>query len=169
MCLETMQQVSSFGGPRVLLPTSEVPRWIDEIGIAPTPEAGLYGIACSIDGYCEVIAPWDSPLLIFGDGPDDIFFTPDEFDGLFFRWCGADSLEQLAAFAIAESRSDAWDETVEFRVVDSDMTLMDACTFEGDARPRIQLNLRTGAYLVKSRCAENTDVSTVIHRFEFLG
>lgn len=167
-----MQHVSSFGGPRVLLPTSEVPRWIDEIGVAPTPEAGLYGLACSIPmggAYCGVITPWDTPLLIFGDGPDDIFYAPHEFDGLFFRWCGAESLEQLTAFAIAESGREVWDETVEFRVVDSDMTLMDTCTFEGDDGPRIQLNLRTGAYLVKSRYAESTDVMTVVHRFEYLG
>jgi uncharacterized protein (DUF433 family) len=62
-----MQHVSSLGGPRVLLPTSDITRWIDELGDSSTPNRGLYGLACSIDGYCGVISPWGTPFLIFGD------------------------------------------------------------------------------------------------------
>ena len=164
-----MQNVSSFGGPRVLLPTSDVKRWMDELGDAPTPDEGLYGLACSIDAYCGVIAPWETPLLIFGDDPADIYFKPDEFDGLFFRWVGADSLEQLTAFAIVEAHGDEWDETVEFTVVTPDMTLMDTCALADDGEPRIRLNLRIGTYEINSRFAESDEVMAIIHRLTYVG
>ena len=56
-----MQHVSSLGGPRVLLPTQDVPRWIGERGNEPTPGAGLYALACSVADYCGIGMP---PFLI---------------------------------------------------------------------------------------------------------
>ena len=164
-----MQHVSSLGGPRVLLPTVDTQKWIDELGDTVNPDEGLYGLACSLDAYCGVIAPWGTPLLVFGDDPADIYFAPDQFDGLFFRWIGAYSIEQLTAFAIDTSRADSWDETTDFRVFDSDMTLMDTCTFDGDIAPRIPVRLRLGSYTIQSRYAEGPGVMTVVHRFQYVG
>ena len=95
-----MEFVSSKGGPRVLLPTAEVSRWIVELGDAPNPDEGVYGCACSVEDYCGVIEPWGVKFLVFGDDPADIYYKPDEADGMFFRWIGADSIEQLTSFAI---------------------------------------------------------------------
>lgn len=164
-----MQHVSSLGGPRVLLPTSEIGRWIDELGATLSPDSGLYGHACSVDRYCGVIAPWNTPLLIFGDYPADIFYLPEQYDGLFFRWIGADSMDQLVSFAIAEADVDSWDETTIFDVVDQDMTVMDTCSFNGDTAPRIQLKMPTGSYAIRSRYAASDSVMTVVHRFERSG
>jgi hypothetical protein len=164
-----MQYVSSLGGPRVMLPTSDVGRWNDELGESPTPDDGLYRIACSIDRYCGVISPWDTPLLIFGDDPSDIYFLPEQHDGLFFRWIGADSIEQLAAFAIDTANGDSWDEMTPFTIVDPHMTLMDACAFADDSVPRIHMKLRIGSYTIRSRYAETPDVIAVVHRLEYVG
>ncbi|MBL8820348.1 MAG: hypothetical protein JNL58_30270 [Planctomyces sp.] len=120
-----MQYVSSLGGPRVLLPTSDIGRWIDELGTSPKPSSGLFGLACSINRYCGIISPWGTPLLIFGDDPSDIFYFEDEYDGLLVRWVGADSLERLAAFAIAEANTDSCDEMMEIEIVNEAMTIMD--------------------------------------------
>ena len=164
-----MQHVSSLGGPRVMLPTSDVGRWIDELGASPTPENGLYGLARSINEYCGVIAPWGTPLLIFGDDPSDIFYIEDQYDGLLVRWVGAESLDRLVAFAIAEASTDSWDETKEIVVVDSEITIMDTCTQHHDDAPRIHLSMQIGAYKLYSRYAESSDVMTIIHRLEFVG
>ena len=164
-----MQHVSSLGGPRVLLPTSDIACWINELGNSPTPDNALYRLACSVDDYCGIIKPWDTPLLIFGDDPSDIYYCPDQFSGLFFRWVGADSLEQLTAFAITESQGELWDEAIEFNVVDGDMTLMDTCTLYDDTEPRIHMNMQTGSYTISSRFAESPNVMTIIHRLEYVG
>ncbi len=103
-----MQYVSSPWGPRVFLPTSDIGRWIDELGTSPTPDIGLYGLACSINEYCRVISPWGTPLFIFGDDPSDIFYFADEYDGLLVRWALRTRFEHLAAFAIAEANTDSW-------------------------------------------------------------
>ena len=152
-----------------MLPTSDIERWIAEVGDSPNPDEGLYGLACSIDKYCGVIAPWDTPLLIFGDDPADIYFSPEHYDGLFFRWIAADALEQLTEFAIAEASGDLWDEATSFEVAVRDMTLMDTCTFAGDSAPRIKLKLRAGSYTIRSRYAESPDVMVVVHRLEYVG
>jgi hypothetical protein len=68
-----MQYLSGLGGPRVMIPTSDIGHWIDELGTSPTPDNGIYGLACSINDYCGIISPWGTPLLIFGDDPSDIF------------------------------------------------------------------------------------------------
>ena len=164
-----MKHVSSLGSPRVLLPTADVDRWTTELGDAPSPDAGLYGLACSIDDYCGVISPWGSPLLIFGDDPADIYYHPEEFDGLLFRWIGAESLDQLADFAIEQSDVDSWDETIAFNVIHPEMTLMDCCTFLGDTAARINLSLRLGAHSIRSRYAESPSVMTIIHRLDYVG
>jgi hypothetical protein len=164
-----MQHVSSLGGPRVMLPTSDIKRWIDELGESPSPDDGIYALACSIDDYCGVIAPWGTPLVIFGDQPSDIFYIPNHYDGLFVRWIGADSLDSLTDFAIAGANTDSWDERTEFEIVDGDMTIMDTCTYHDDNTPRIRLSLRIGKYRLYSRYAESADVITVIHRLDYVG
>jgi hypothetical protein len=167
--IDAMQYVSSLGGPRVLLPTKHIARWIAELGDAPTPDGGLYRLACSVDDYCGVIALWETPLLIFGDDPADIYYSPDEFDGLFFRWVAANSLNELTEFAVAQALSESWDQITIFHATDSDMTLMDTCTFDGDSQPRIRLQLRLGSYAFKSRYSEKSDVAAIVHRLEYIG
>ena len=166
---ESMQHVSSLGGPRILLPTQDVNRWIAEVDRNIKQADGLYSLACSIDDYCSVLSPWKTQLLIFGDDPADMYHLPDEFDGLLFQWIGAESLEQLIDFAIAESRADSWDQVLTFTVTQSGMTLMDACTFAGDTATRIQLRLQLGLYTIKTRYAQGSDVMSVIHRFDYVG
>ncbi len=166
---QNMQYVSSLGGPRVMLPTSEIGLWIDKLGESPSPDEGLYGLACSINEYCGIISPWGTPLLIFGDLPSDIIYVPGQYDGLLVRWVGADSLERLAAFATAEASADAWDETKEIEIVDKDMTIMDTCTYHDDDASRIQLAMRIGTYRLCSRYAESSDVMAIIHRLEYIG
>lgn len=164
-----MQYVSSLGGPRVFLPTSDIGRWIDELGTSPTPDSGLYGLACSINDYCGVISPWGTPLFIFGDDPSDIFYFANEYDGLLVRWGAADSLEHLAAFAIAEANTDSWDEKMEIEIVNEAMTIMDTCTFHDDDAPRIHLSMQIGTYKLYSRYAKSRDAMAIIHRLEYLG
>jgi len=142
---------------------------MDELGESPTPDDGLYKLACSIDQYCGVISPWDTPLLIFGDDPADIYFLPDQYDGLFFRWIGANSIEQLTAFAVETASGDPWDETTSFEIEYPEMTLMDTCTFVGESAPRIDMTLQTGAYTVRSRYADTANIMAVVHRFDRVG
>ena len=161
--------VSSSGGPRVLLPTVDISRWIDELGESPTPDQGLYKLACSVERYCGVVSPWGVPLLIFGEEPADIFYLPGHYDGLFFRWIGSDSIEALSDFAIEAADSETWDEATAFNITDSNVTLMDTCTFHEDNAPRIQLKMRTGSYIIRSRYVEKSNVMTIVHRLEHVG
>ena len=62
---------------------------------------------------------------------------------MLFRWEGADSLDQLTAFAIADVESDSWDEITD--AVGGDIILMDTCTFVDDSAPRVQLTMRVGS------------------------
>lgn len=164
-----IQHVSSLGGPRVMLPTSDIHRWIDGFGDLASPDATLYDLACSIDDYCGVVSPWGTQLVIFGNDPSDIFYFPNHHDGLLVRWVGADSLSHLRDFAIGEADTDSWDERLEFTIVDEDMTLMDTCGSHGDKAPRIRLAMRTGKYTICSRYAENLHAMAIIHRLEYVG
>ena len=150
-----------------MLPSADVARWIDELGDSPTPDTGLYQLACSVDHYCGVISPWATPLLIFGDDPADIYFAEDEAYRLFFRWIGADSLEQLSAFAFDVARDDQWEEATSLTIRDADMTVMDTCTRDGDLSPRIQLTLKPGNYTIYSRYAEASNVMSIVHSLKF--
>ena len=67
----------------------------DVLGHKPTPDAGLYALACSVNAYCAIIRPWGAPIVVFGDDPSDIYWSPDKDGGVFVRWIGAESLEQL--------------------------------------------------------------------------
>ncbi len=162
-----MQHVSSLGGPRVLLPTRDVPRWISELGNEPTPDAGLYALACSIDDYCGLIRPWDTPIIVFGDDPSDIYWSPDKDGGLFVRWVGAESLEQLLTVAKAVSETDNWTEQIEWDAQSADYTLMDTCSFIGDNAARIAMTLSAGTYIIKSQYAESDSVMTIVQRLEY--
>lgn len=162
-----MQHVSSLGGPRVLLPTQDVPRWIGELGNEPTPDAGLYALACSVDDYCGIIQPWGTPIIVFGDDPSDMYWSPDKDGGLFVRWVGAGSLEQLIAFAKAVSELDDWAERIEWDAQSTDYTLMDTCTFVGDTAPRVAITLPSGRYIIKSKYAESDSVMTIVQRLEY--
>lgn len=163
-----MQHVSSLGGPRVMLPRNEVQRWLNELGESPRTDEGLYGMACSVMDYCGIISPWQTPLLIFGDDPADLYYRQDIFDGLLFRWVAANSLNELTEFAIAQATEESWDEVIEFKTHAEDYTLMDACAFSEEASPRVQMRLRPGIYRIESRYAETPELSTIIHRFQFL-
>jgi len=162
-----MQHVSSLGGPRVLLPTRDVPRWISELGNEPRLDAGLYALACSVNDYCGIIRPWDTPIIVFGDDPADIYWSPDKDGGLLVRWVGAESLEQLMAFAKAVSETDIWTEQIEWDAQSADYTLMDTCTFVGDTAPRIAITLPAGKYTIKSRYAKSDNVLTIVQRLEY--
>ena len=164
-----MQYVSSLGGPFIMLPTSDVDRWVRELGEYPTPQSGPYGLACSIENYCGVIAPWETPILVFGDDPADLYFTASHFDGLFFRWIGADSLPQLLDFAVQQAQAETWDETAEFHVTQTDLTVIDAGAPTRDESTQIRLQLRAGAYTVQSRYAQSEDVMTIVHRLNHVG
>ncbi|MFO1096328.1 MAG: Imm21 family immunity protein [Planctomycetaceae bacterium] len=163
-----MQHVTSFGGPRILLPTQDVERWIDEMGDEPTPDEGLYGLACSVDAYCGIIEPWDSPLLIFGDDPCDMFWSPHQEGGLFIRWIGADTLEQLTAFANSVADAGDWAERTEWDAQFGNYTLMDTCACPGDGQPRIEIALRAGEYVIESQYAESDDVMTIVQQLRFV-
>lgn len=161
-----MQHVSSRGGPRVMLPDSDVTRWIERLGDSPRADAGLYQLACSIDEYCGVISPWGKPLLIFGDDPADIFCLERENAPLFFRWVAGDSLEQLLAFALEIEDTSDWDESVSVALSSSQMTLMDTCTYVDDPLPRISVKIRPGTYTIRSKYAESSEMITIIHSFQ---
>ena len=162
-----MQHVSSLGGPRVLLPTQDVPRWIGELGNKPTPNAGLYALACSVSAYCAIIRPWGTPIIVFGDDPSDIYWLPDKDGGLLVRWVGAESLEQLMTFAKAVSETDNWTDQIEWDAQSADYTLMDTCTFVGDTAPKIAIPLTAGRYIIKSQYAESDSVMTIVQRLEY--
>ena len=158
-----MQHVSSLGGPRVLLPTQDVERWINQLGDA-NPSDGLYGLACSVHGYCGIIRPWETPILVFGDLPSDIYWSPrEQRGGLFIRWVGADSLEQLTKFAIGVADEGRWTERIEWDAQFTNYTLMDTCTFAGDHAAKIAIELPVGKYVVESQYAESNDVMTIVH------
>ena len=162
-----MQHVSSLGGPRVLLPTQDVPRWIGELGNEPTPDEGLYALACSVDDYCGIIQPWGTPIIVFGDAPSEMYWSPDKDGGLFVRWVGAGSLEPLIAFAKAVSEMDNWAERIEWDAQATDYTLMDTCTFVGDTAPRVAITLPSGRYIIKSKYAASDSVMAIVQRLEY--
>jgi hypothetical protein len=152
-----------------MLPTSEVGRWIENFDHSASQDDGLYGIACSINDYCGVISPWGTQLVIFGDDPSDIIYFPKHYDGLLVRWVGADSLDRLREFAVAEADTDSWDEITEFTIIEKDMTIMDTCTYNEDKAPRIHLTMRIGTYTIYSRYVNSSDVMAIIHRLEYAG
>ncbi len=162
-----MQHVSSLGGPRVLLPTQDVERWINELGNEPTPDDGLYGLACSVSDYCGIIRPWDTPILIFGDDPTDIYWSPKTDGGLLIRWVGADSLEQLTAFAESVADAGNWTERIEWDAQFTNYTLMDTCTSVGDNAPRIAMTIPAGKYVIESQYAESDDVLTIVQNLRY--
>ncbi|QDU41295.1 hypothetical protein Mal4_56610 [Maioricimonas rarisocia] len=164
-----MQSVSSFGGPYVLLPKVTVDRWMDELGDAPAPDHGLYGMACSVDGWCGIIRPWETPLLVFGDEPADIYWLPGGEGGLFIRWLAADSLAQLTAFAESVAAAGNWTERLEWDAVTGDYVLMDTCAAPGDPSARMEIPLTPGRYAVESQYAESGEVMTVITRLQLVG
>lgn len=151
-----------------MLPTSEIGLWIDNLGESPSPDAGLYGLACSINQYCGIISPWGTPLLIFGDLPSDIIYVPAQYDGLLVRWVGTDSLERLAASATAEASTDTWDETKQIKIVDKEMTIMDTCTNHDDAPPNTTRDADwdvTTMFALRRKLGRNGNhPSTGIHR-----
>jgi len=159
-----MQHVSSLGGPRVLLPTQDIERWITELGDAQTPENGLYGLACSVNDYCGIIQPWDTPILIFGDDPSDMFWAPRKNGGLFIRWVGANSLEQLLDFADVVASQGNWTKQIEWDAQFINYTLMDSCTFSGDHAPRIVIDLALGRYVIESQYAESENVTAIVQQ-----
>ena len=161
-----MQYVSSLGGPRVLLPTEDISRWIQAMGPSPSPDDGLYGLACSVTDYCGVIDPWGKKILIFGDDPSDMYWLPSPDGGLFFRWIGADSLQQLTDFAKDIARLGNWTESVLWEADSEKYTAMDTCSFHGDDAPTIQLNLVPGRYRVDSLYAEDDDVMSIIQKLQ---
>jgi hypothetical protein len=144
-----------------------VDRWITELGNEPTLDAGLYRLACSVNDYCGIIRPWGAPIIVFGDLPSDIYWLPDQDGGLFIRWVGAESLEQLIAFAKAISKTNNWTEQIEWDAQSADYTLMDTCTFVGDTAPRIEINLPAGKYMIRSQYAESDNVTTIVQRLEY--
>lgn len=162
-----MPIASSLGGPHVMLPTSEITRWIQLIGDYPEPHTGLYGLACSVENYCGVIEPWGIPLIVFGDDPADIYSAEKEPYTFFFRWLGADTLVQLQDFAFQAAATNQWDEVLELKISDSHMSIIDSCA--SPASPRIDLQLKTGEYIMSSTYAQSSDVATIVHRLEYVG
>lgn len=161
-----LQHVSSYGGPRVLLPTSQVARWIDSLDDHPTPDAGLYGLACSVDSYCGVISPWGIPFLIFGDEPSDIFWVPEGDSGFFVRALAADSIEQLINFA-RQIREDAgWDERTMWTATESDLSVIDTCANGAPDEATIQLTIPTGRYEVLTKYVLSDRVETIVHELQ---
>ena len=164
--MEEIQHVSSIGGPRVLLPTADIPRWIAELGDSPSPDEGLYGLACSVDDYCGIIRPWDCEILVFCDDPGDIYWVPSENGGLFIRWLGADSLDQLLDFGRTIADRAQWSESVKWEVRSTRCSLMDSCTCERDSELRIEIDLCPGSYRIDSKYAETEDVMTIVQRLQ---
>ena len=165
--LQPMQRVISLGGPLVLLPSSDVARWIYEFGDSPTPDSGLYKMACSVERYCGIITPWDTPLIIFGDEPADTYYTQQMGFHLFFRWIGAESIEQLSEFALNVARTDKWDETMTIDITTPAMTLMDTCS--NDLSPRINVSLQPGPYTMQSCYSTTSGVMAIVHKLENAG
>ncbi len=162
-----MRAVSTFGGPQVLLPTSDIDRWIDELGDdTPTPDTGLYGLTCSDTEYCGVISPWGKPILVFGDIPADIHWFPHLHDGVFARWIAGDGYDSFADFVAQESDKGDWPDSVQLSVIDANMTLMDSCTYPADDRFRLRLALPIGTHTIHSRYVANDANIAVLHRIE---
>ena len=134
-----------------MLPTSKMGKWIEFIGDKPDSEAGLYGLACSIERYCGVVSPWGIPFLVFGDDPSDMYWIPKGETGMFVRWVGADSLEQLVQFAKQIRDSNEWDEETQCAVTDIDLTVIDTCATNENREARIKLKLPIGNYIILSR------------------
>ena len=158
------QHASSLGGPRVLLPSEEVELWIKQLGDNPTPDEGLYGLACSINDYCGIIRPWNTSLLVFGDDPSDIYWSPENDGGLLIRWVAASTLEELTAFAKSVAARGDWMEYIEWHAQSTNYTLMDTCSYVDDNAARIDLVLSPGKYVIESQFAEAGDVATIVQR-----
>jgi hypothetical protein len=165
--LKTMECISTLGGPQVLLPTRDVDRWIDQLGDEkPVPDSGLYGLACTVNDYCGIISPWGTPLLVFGDILGDIYWFPQLGDGLFARWIAAETHDDFVDFVSRELHTDDWPHSTQWLIGDSDLTLMDTCTFPGDDRFRLRLDLNPGTATVYSRYASDDANMCVLHRIQ---
>jgi len=112
-------------------------------------------LACSIDEYCGVISPWGTPWPVFGVIPADIYWLPQLGERLFARWIAAETHDTFVDFVSREFCADDWPHSTQWLIGEPDLTLMDSCSFRGDDRFRLRLDLIPGVATVYSRYASD--------------
>ena len=162
------------GGPIVLVPCGLVRRLsLEEAALAPQSDDSseveeAYEKICEGNEWLRQ-APFEGgQLLRMGEGDGPFFWIPRPDGALAVQWLGADSEEQLLAFALENADSQTWEERVTFEAVEDRFYLADSTVIEWDIPGHSELctvHLPRGTYQVVARFVTGEDVACIIFRF----
>jgi hypothetical protein len=145
--------ISSFGGPFVLMSRSTASLWRGTEGriTHATDDASTdYESACSISGYAGIIHGNSQDIVVLDEGPDDIaWFARGSNSGVFARWLGADSDEQVWDALDSIDVRTFEELPILVRVVEPDLVAFDSALLFSEANGNhLELHLDTGNYRI---------------------
>jgi hypothetical protein len=151
--MSKIKWISSFGGPFVLLSRSTASLWRGTEGrITHGTEDGStdYEAACSISGYAGLIHGNSQDIVVLNDGPEDIaWFAQGSNRGVFAKWLGADSDEQVWDALDSLDVRTFEELPILVRVVEPNLVAFDSALLFSEATSNhLELHLDTGNYRI---------------------
>ena len=155
-----MLQISSQGGPLVLMQRSSLKSWhgVDSPGFVR---------ACGIHDFAGVIEVDSKIALVFGDEPCHICFASQHPLGpLFIRWQWGEGefnlsriLTELALQHLLQP-----DEVIDFQIEEAELILFDSISY-GLRAEGLGLQVSTGLYRLTTKCVGLTQgPPLIVHR-----
>lgn len=159
------------GGIIVLMPR----RLIRDLNLEEAAECQATDIDSEIDQssdqllegneWLKTVPVEDVLVLRMGEGPYPVLWLPRADGALAVQWQGADSEEQLLAFAQRHEATDEWDEEITFDTGDGLFYLCEhAEALFGDT-PLCEVTLPPGTCRVTAKWLENESVMAILFRF----
>ena len=156
---KNMRWVESAGGPLVLVPCSDVLRWLGA-------HAGDYDEACSVDDYAGKLQRVWGEVVVLGDEPMRSTFVHPAGEIRIIRWRYAPG--EALALQVAETvalDSGAAVERLPVVVKNEPYLLFDSAR-SGREADGITVRLEAAFHVLATYLVNQGDVGLVVHRFE---
>ncbi|WP_328429172.1 immunity 21 family protein [Streptomyces sp. NBC_00443] len=141
-----VEWVESGGGPLIAVPETVLPFWAGADGDETVSD---YDRACEIEGFVGLLPVGDSAALVLGDEPASTTYLRDQ--GIFVRWCAADSEAELLARVPDALATAVWGHEVRWNVPGT-VVLFDSAWpgRETERTEHLRVALEPGAYAVRA-------------------
>jgi hypothetical protein len=153
-----VEWVESSGGPLVVVPEAGLPSWSGSD--SGEPEAD-YDRACEIDDWVGLIPVGGEAALVLGGDPASTAFLPEQ--GLFVRWCAAESESALFESVGVAIESAVWEPELVW-TVPGPVVLFDA-VFSGaevDGEDHVVAPVEPGRYAVRAAYVEPNPLTSLV-------
>ena len=164
--MRVADSITSFGGPRILLPADSAHLWHGASDQWDDPHGNRedhYALACDA-GLLGTIEPYDVPLVVLGSDPGDLRYQAMADGHCFWVWIYGETEQDVRRLALEAFDANSWSESMRVELAGRYVTI-DAAVPWADVQECLETHFEPGEWDVGFTYIERGETAAEVYSF----